>query len=429
MKKNYPLLIILLFASALYPQIPDMQPTPYGFDINVKPQIYYDLFIELNPGEKNFQLNFAVSIQYDLLYFVRSDSGYISGYDISINIKDMKTKESVYSQLWKESVREEKFEITNSQRHYHVNSKNFYIAYPSGKYQLYLTLTDETSGREYKSNRLFEIPDISSDNYFSEINFLTTDGTQSVEIVGNDNQRVLEYNKDLYPLFQFKLSDSGNVRIRSELSALDGDEERLLRTQEMALESSGPFYRFEEVLNRKDLEEGAYLLRYTVLAEHFEEKVEKRFNIIWYQKPIPMYNSEMAFLPMRYLLSEDEWKEISDYSEPERMDWYKAYWKERDPDPETPLNEVQVEFYQRVMDANRRFRTEQYEGWNTDRGKALILYGDPDRIDAKRYLDNAKPYEIWYYEQRNEKLIFIDKDEDGSYLLVSIETIGKDKDE
>jgi hypothetical protein len=81
------------------------------------------------------------------------------------------------------------------------------------------------------------------------------------------------------------------------------------------------------------------------------------------------------------------------------------------------------------MEANSKFRTENYQGWDTDRGKALILYGDPDRVRAKKYLEDAKSYEIWYYKQRNKKLIFIDRDEDGAYILVSIEDIGKEDDE
>ena len=136
-----------------------------------------------------------------------------------------------------------------------------------------------------------------------------------------------------------------------------------------------------------------------------------------------MYNLELAFLPMRYLFSESEWDDISDLSKAKQKKWYDSYWKEKDPDPETPLNEVQVEFYNRVMDANKRFRAEHFEGWNTDRGKALILYGDPDKVDGKRYLESAQSYEVWYYNQKNKKLIFIDKDEDGSFILVGIEDI------
>ena len=422
-------LFILLFFSVLYPQMTGTRPTPYGFDVNAKPAIFYDIFLELNDGGEDFKLNFMIKIQYDLLYFIRIDSGYVSGYDISLYIKEMQSGETVYSQLWKETVREAKFDITNSRRHYHVNSKSFYVDFPPGKYQLNLALTDETTGREYKSNRSFSIPDFSQDYYLSDIIFLTEDKIQSAQIILDEDQTILEFNKDLYPYFQFKLSNALRVTVTSELYKIAEGKKELLRTRDKMPAEQGPIYNFNEVIERKNLEEGEYLLRYTITSGDFVQKVEKEFRIVWYQKPIPMYNMEMALLPMRYLLSDEEWNTISDFSEDEQKKWYKAYWKEKDPDPETPLNAVQVEFYHRVMEANKKFHAEQYEGWDTDRGKALILYGDPDRVRAKRFQDDAQPYEIWYYTQRNKKLIFIDQDEDGSYVLVSIENIGKDDDE
>ena len=429
MRKIFISLIILFFALAASAQRQGTRPTPYGFDINAKPPIFYNLFLEMNPGGKGLELKFNINIQYDLLYFIKTDSGYVSGYDIALYAKETKTGETVFSQLWKENIREEKFEVTNSQRRYHITSKSFSVDFPPGKYQLDLDLTDETTGREYKSNRPFTVPDLTEEYYLSDIVFLTQDKSQSAEIILPDNDIILEFNKDLYPYFQFDLMNAEKVNVKSELFRLDEDHENLLRKKEASLNEKGVLHHFSEVIVKKDLKEGKYLLRYTLSTDRLEKNIEKKFRIVWYQKPIPMYNLEMALLPMRYLLSDEEWEKIYDYSEEDQRNWYQSYWEKKDPDPDTPMNEVQVEFYKRVMEANSKFRTENYQGWDTDRGKALILYGDPDRVRAKKYLEDAKSYEIWYYKQRNKKLIFIDRDEDGAYILVSIEDIGKEDDE
>jgi hypothetical protein len=81
------------------------------------------------------------------------------------------------------------------------------------------------------------------------------------------------------------------------------------------------------------------------------------------------------------------------------------------------------------MQSNKKYPAQYREGWETDRGKALILYGDPDRVESRRYLTNAKPYEIWFYDSLNKKLVFVDVNEDKSYRLMSVEDIGEKKNE
>ena len=98
MKIIFGFLIIFVFVLSLFSQTRGKQETPYGFEIDIKPLIYYDLILKLNSGEQDFQLNFGIKIQYDLLYFVRSEDGYTSGYDISLNYKDLKSQEnSIFS--------------------------------------------------------------------------------------------------------------------------------------------------------------------------------------------------------------------------------------------------------------------------------------------------------------------------------------------
>ena len=53
----------------------------------------------------------------------------------------------------------------------------------------------------------------------------------------------------------------------------------------------------------------------------------------------------------------------------------REFWRQRDPTPGTPDNELQQSFYQRLAEANRRFReggAAEIPGWRTDRGKILI---------------------------------------------------------
>ena len=72
-----------------------------------------------------------------------------------------------------------------------------------------------------------------------------------------------------------------------------------------------------------------------------------------------------------------------------------------------------------VNTANQQFR-EMKQGWRTDRGRVLLLYGVPDEIERFPYSAENKPYEIWKYFsiQGGVIFVFVDKRELGRYELV-----------
>ena len=86
---------------------------------------------------------------------------------------------------------------------------------------------------------------------------------------------------------------------------------------------------------------------------------------------------------------------------------------------------------QRMGTANQRYSSLAKEGWRTDRGRVLILYGEPSEIDRKASTDRSKPYEIWYYYQieNSVQFVFIDRSGFGDYVLVHSTKRGEVQDE
>ncbi|UCB53582.1 MAG: GWxTD domain-containing protein [Candidatus Zixiibacteriota bacterium] len=98
------------------------------------------------------------------------------------------------------------------------------------------------------------------------------------------------------------------------------------------------------------------------------------------------------------------------------------FWKKRDPNAETPENEFKMEHYRRLGYANLYFsRTKETgDGWNTDQGRAYILYGQPDEIERNVAARGVASWERWdYFElQGGVYFIFVDEDGYGVYRLV-----------
>jgi hypothetical protein len=59
------------------------------------------------------------------------------------------------------------------------------------------------------------------------------------------------------------------------------------------------------------------------------------------------------------------------------------------------------------------------EGWQTDRGRIYISYGEPDEIDDYPYSLSSVPYQEWHYyrDGRYRKFTFVDVNLDGEYRL------------
>ena len=111
----------------------------------------------------------------------------------------------------------------------------------------------------------------------------------------------------------------------------------------------------------------------------------------------------------------------------ERDAFIRAFWKQRDPNPNTPENEFQIEHYRRIAYANNWFgKDSPAPGWKSDMGRIYIQLGEPksiDRIENKTELRNMV---IWYYQGMMEfglpnafNVLFFKRDFTGDYELYS----------
>lgn len=86
--------------------------------------------------------------------------------------------------------------------------------------------------------------------------------------------------------------------------------------------------------------------------------------------------------PAAVLMTKDEaaqWKAISSDDAAEKF--IALFWARRDPTPGTPRNEFHEELDARVAAADANFAEGKTKGSLTDRGKALILYGQPTKLE------------------------------------------------
>jgi len=121
---------------------------------------------------------------------------------------------------------------------------------------------------------------------------------------------------------------------------------------------------------------------------------------------------------LRYIATREENEEIGKLSgEEARKAYWDAFWRRRDPTPDTPENEARDAFYQRVQYANQHFAIAGIPGWKTDMGRIYIVFGPPDEVVRNPFNFDRPPEEIWYYYRDRRTFVFVDRDGFGRYEL------------
>ena len=125
--------------------------------------------------------------------------------------------------------------------------------------------------------------------------------------------------------------------------------------------------------------------------------------------------------PSEYIATQneiDQWDKINTVKG--KREYLYKFWKKRDRNQATPKNEYYTEYFKRVKEASKRFRSFSRNGVKSDMGRVFIMYGEPDQIDRFPNQKDTKPYEIWTYTEIEGGVTFIFADLTGfsNYILV-----------
>ncbi len=115
----------------------------------------------------------------------------------------------------------------------------------------------------------------------------------------------------------------------------------------------------------------------------------------------------------------DKWSRLN--NEESKQKFLYDFWNARDDDASEPGNKFKSNYFERVEYARQNFSDIlNKQGWKSDRGRIYITYGRPSEIERHPNETDTKPYEIWYYEEMEGKVMFVFADLGGfnDYRLI-----------
>lgn len=387
-----------------------------GFRDDAVPVFHFDVVNVASPVDTNLsRLNVYVKIAHDELSFVKTDSGYLAQYEISMVLFDEQGEQAAGSIIPRHILVQD-YDATNSRTDFDITEASFDVK-PS-EYRLAIGLMDmetrKTGNRKTKvaARDFHNLP-------------LAVSGVTLVSSVEEDSTGIIDYRPEvsdaqqgvkrgLHAYFEiYSRTNSDSVKI--DYTIRNSQNETVLKGSYWKKKTG---VRTTEALNLRteELQPGKYVLRLTVSDGILKDYAEKMFNATWSGLPPTISDLELAIEQLRYIATREEWNRFKKAKPEEKAQLFREFWERRDPTPGTPVNEAMDEHYRRVQYANENFSGFQ-EGWKTDMGMVYIILGPPDDIERHPFDVDSKPYEIWYYYTINRQFIFVDENGFGEYRL------------
>ena len=147
------------------------------------------------------------------------------------------------------------------------------------------------------------------------------------------------------------------------------------------------------------------------------DALEIPFWVDWSMAGLVNDNWEEAVDMLVHIATHDDLKTLRSTPTEKRTAAFAAFWKSKDPSPETEHNEWQEEYYRRIRHADLHFTTAFMRGWRTDFGTVYAKYGEPDEVERFPFERGSKPYQLWHYYAQRRRFLFIDVNGNSEYRL------------
>jgi GWxTD domain-containing protein len=133
--------------------------------------------------------------------------------------------------------------------------------------------------------------------------------------------------------------------------------------------------------------------------------------------PVATFSEMVNYL--RYFGAPSRLQALRDAPPDARASAWASFLRETDPDPQTPTNEALREYFDRIAQANSRFREEGGIGWLTDRGRVFVALGSPDQFyePSTADLNQRGRAQVWDYRRHRLQIVFIDQTGFGRWRM------------
>ena len=351
-----------------------------------------------NTGTDSLNLYMYMALPLNYFVFKKKINHFFSEVTFTLVISDKEQNTQMYRESWKEGITMPYYEDTRDPDNYFKTEKN--ISLLSGTYNLFLNVQDEDSRKNWKIVKEIKLERIRS--LSPSLLFIKEKNGQL-----NQMDFIIQKTDTIWLRTQVNLPDSSDQDIEYTIIY----NESIIDSGEIKITNVGiqNLYYFPIPFNQR--KRGRYEIELSFLGD----KQITSFSYGYKTKNYWTDDVDEVVSVMQYILPYSEYKKLKGKEDSEKWNTINKYWKDKDPSPETPENELLIELNERVRFSNKNFSILMH-GWRSDRGRIYIIYGEPHLVDESYQDSMGYHYQKWVYSNGKE-FIFIDRTMSGDYTL------------
>ncbi|MDZ4700534.1 MAG: GWxTD domain-containing protein [Rhodothermales bacterium] len=431
------LLVLLGLPFAGSPRVGYAQSTPApGFNVDV-----VSTKAPNHPGQA--RLDLYASIPFNALQFLKAASGFSASFDLYAEVHRLDDRNEIQALVenpaWEATAQAEHFTATQSPLNAALTSRSIYLE--PGRYRVQIQVQDRASGIQMRQELMAEVRDFSPAVTVSDLILVNDFSASTQSIVPRVSDRLTVQDESFKFFYEVYADTPAEVRVervvirtqKSKTLPFLGWFLRRWRDEEPIGEVA---YHYDAVVGLKkgrnpivvtvplqDYEVGEYILRVALRDAdgRVVDLAERAVSLLESEARHNGRDIDEAIDQLAYVAKARDLRYIREgTSKQERFERFMAFWQKRDPTPATPdANERMDEYYHRIDFANRHYAG-QTGGWQSDRGHALVLFGEPDEVEqGQANADVKHPYEVWHYRRIGRRFVFIDDVGRGEFRLIS----------
>lgn len=426
---------ILIFPFTIFAQLNFIPiSTDYASFYSTDSTAYLEIYLSIFQG--------------NLSYAKSDDENYVASFTTSL---ELHAKDQIIESIFHNY--QNSTQDTSSLRIYNQFVDIFSVEVPYGEYQAKLQMVDNTSKLKGEYNLDIKTMRPSDSLFLSDIELCSNIARDTTKNIFYKNQlRVIPNPRRVYDVLQPMLY----YYVEINKLSYEPDQKNFyefdyfITTAEGDTVKTRPLVKKEIIgntlvevgaLNVMALPQNTYFIttRVTDLATKNTATSRRNFyvykpsqkNIVASESKLPeiaeVYigftkeNLINEFQLVRYIASREEDRIFKNLENADAMKKFLTdFWRTRDQQINASPGTSRTNYMQRVEYANTHFGSMGKAGWKSDRGRILLLYGEPDELERFPSSMDILPYTIWRYHnlEGSQQFIFSDLDGFGEYRLI-----------
>lgn len=358
------------------------------------------------------RLDAIVKVPYDAIQFVKEGARFQAQYELSVSVQSMEGTQ-VDGKIWTRKVETERYKETISSDFFELEKASFILEPET--YRSVFELKDMDTHKSGKQTFVVDLSRFGDETVLSDL--LLVDPRDVSDAFPYGVPRIPPEISDGQSVFNILFELRSPSRTYTLTTRVVSIKDEVLMEQTDTSRSQGEISARVVPYQLGNIRENRFKIILEAAVGEARSKGELVIDVRWGGLTTHVGDIEKAIQQIRYIATPDESSRIRRAKGAKQEELFKEFWKERDPTPNTPANELMDEYYRRVEYANEKFGAFQ-EGWRTDMGMIFILFGPPDDVEMNLFARDGRSYQTWHYYVINRSFVFVDYNGFGEYELL-----------